>query len=152
MSAEQLTILVTLGNVFFTPVIVLVTMWVKNSSTKEARREKREDGFIEGLEDRIAALERRLDEKEKEIREIRVELKNRDKEYLTLYQEYTTLKAKYEVLYADHEDLKKQHATMQNELTIFKKDMVKRTEVSVHTVKNLEQSVALENEVNMLPK
>lgn len=102
------TELITLGiNAVATPLLVLVTMWIKNSFSKEERQQKREDGFIEELRTRIDTLER-------EVREVRAELKNRDVEYIELYKKYTTLRAQYDILQLDHEKLKKEY----NALTI----------------------------------
>lgn len=113
MSVEILTLLV---NAIATPVLVIFTMWIKNSFSRQDRQQKREDGFIANMEKRIVDLER-------DIREVRVELKNRDAEYIELYKQYTTLKAKYEVLNADyqtlhidHEDLKMKYGQTVKEL------------------------------------
>jgi chromosome segregation ATPase len=96
------TTITLIANAVITPVLVLVTLWVKSSISKQAKRDEREDGFIADIKERITDLER-------EIKEVRVELKNRDAEYLELYKAHTTLKAKYEVLQADHEDLKQKY-------------------------------------------
>lgn len=99
MNPELLTIII---NAIATPVLVLLTMWIRNSFSTEERRQKREDGFIDDLRLRIEALE-------KELKVVKVELKNRDAEYVELFQKYTTLKAQYEVLQVDHNLLKKQY-------------------------------------------
>ena len=102
--------LITLGiNAVITPLLVLLTLWVRSNISKGERDEKRHDSFVAGMEKRIIALE-------KEVREVRIELKNRDAEYLALYKEHTTLKAKYEVLQADHEELKKKYEHTVEEL------------------------------------
>lgn len=112
----NIEILTLVGAVLVTPIITLLTMWFRQNSDKDLRRDKRDDSFIKSLEDRITVLEQRLDQKEKEIREIRHELKNRDAEYLALYQEHTTLRAKYDVLQTDHNELKHQYDLTATEL------------------------------------
>lgn len=97
-------------NAIVTPILVIITLRVQASTKRGENMLARENGFISGMEKRIAALE-------KEIREVRVELKNRDAEYLELYKEHTTLKAKYEVLHADHEDLKQKYEQTVAELS-----------------------------------
>lgn len=147
MTPEQLSVVVTLGNVFFTPVIVLVTLWVRGKINKETRRETREDGLIKSIVERVETCEKRHADRDREIKEIRTELKHRDDEYIALYKEHTTLRAKYEVLLGDHDELKKQYQVTVSELEILKKDMVKRAEVAVHTVKNLENQTSLEKQL-----
>lgn len=112
--------LITIGEVILVPVLTLITLWVKNASDKDMRRDKRDDNYIKNLEERVTALETRLTAKETEIREIRVELKNRDTEYVKLFQDYTTLKAKYEVLQTDHDQLKKNYDDTVRELASMK--------------------------------
>lgn len=107
MDATLITLII---NAVLTPIIVLITLWVRSNIAKSNRMTDREDGFITGMEKRIIALE-------KEIREVRIELKNRDAEYLELYKEHTTLKAKYEVLSVDHEDLKRKYEATVAELS-----------------------------------
>lgn len=97
-------------NAIATPLLVILTLWVRSMVSSKERSEKREDKFI-------ADLERRLQSVEQELKVVRVELKNRDKDYLELYKEHTTLKAKYEVLMADHEELKKQYEHTVSELS-----------------------------------
>lgn len=97
-------------NAIVTPLLVVLTLWVRSIISTKERTEKREDKFI-------ADLEKRLQTVENELRVVRVELKNRDADYLELYKEHTTLKAKYEVLTADHEELKKQYEHTVSELS-----------------------------------
>lgn len=104
------TLIILIINAVLTPILVIVTLWVRANIAKSNRMTDREDGFITGMEKRLERLE-------KEIREVRIELKNRDAEYLELYKEHTTLKAKYEVLSVDHEDLKKKYEATVLELS-----------------------------------
>lgn len=106
MTEPTFTLLI---NAVATPILVILTLWVRSVISQKDRQEMREDGFIAGLEKRIASLE-------KEVREVRIELKNRDAEYLSLYKEYTTLKAKHEVLSVDHDELKKKYEATVKEL------------------------------------
>ena len=112
------TLLTLLINAVLTPILVLITLWVRSSISRSQHALDREDGFISGLEKRIISLE-------KEVREVRIELKNRDEEYLQLYKEHTTLKAKYEVLVADHNDLKQKYEHTVAELTRLGNDLTK---------------------------
>lgn len=137
MTPTTIAAIVTLGNIFFTPVIVIVTMWIKGALESSKSREKREDGLIEGLQARVDNLERRLDEKEREIKEIRIELKNRDAEYVKLYQEHTTLKAKYEALLADHDELKRKYDVTAGELGVLKDDIKRRAETTAEAASKL---------------
>lgn len=120
--SEQIAILIL--NVIATPAMVIITLWVKSLLSSKERIEKREDGFINGLEKRVLDLER-------EVKEVRVELKNRDKEYFELYKEHTTLKAKYEVLVADYDELKKENEEILNEL-IAVKESLKECSNNIH--------------------
>lgn len=129
MTADT-TLITIIVNGVLTPVLVLLTMWMRSTVSTKQRILSREDGFISGLEKRIISLER-------EIREVRVELKNRDGEYLEIYKEYTTLKAKYEVLLADHEDLKRQHLATATELANLKQGIEKRATEVVQSMQNL---------------
>lgn len=117
MEAPTLTLI---GAIIITPIVTLLTMWLRNSTDKDKRRDDRDDKFIKSLDERVTECETRHGKRDKEIAEIRVELKNRDAEYLTLYQEHTTMRAKYEVLQADHEELKKQYEVTAAELTTLK--------------------------------
>ena len=110
------SIIVLLMNVVATPLLVVLTMAVRNSFDKDKRQEKREDGFIDEMRKRIEILE-------KEVRELRVELKNRDAEYIELYKKYTTLKAQYEVLQVDHDKLQKEYTELSTELNTLKLDL-----------------------------
>lgn len=89
-------------NAIVTPILVFITMWLNRAISSGERRDKRDDGFISDLKQRLTNLER-------EIKEVRVELKNRDAEYIVLFKEHTTLKAKYEVLQIEHDELKAQY-------------------------------------------
>ena len=109
-------IIVLLMNAVATPLLVIITMGVRNSFDKDKRQEKREDGFIDEMRKRIEILE-------KEVREVRVELKNRDAEYIELYKKYTTLKAQYEVLEIDHQNLKKEYDELKIEMDTMKTDL-----------------------------
>lgn len=115
MDEALITLLI---NAVATPVLVLITLWVRSSQQRSDRSLTREDGFISGLEKRVISLE-------KEIREVRIELKNRDAEYLDLYKEHTTLKAKYEVLLIDHNDLKQKYEHTVAELSRLGTDLAK---------------------------
>jgi len=127
MSSDTITFIV---NVLLTPALVLITMWVKNSFSKEERQQKREDGFIADLKDRVDLLER-------EVREVRVELKNRDAEYVSLYKEHTTLKAKYEVLLTDHDKLKRDYEATAIELTTLKQDIKKKADEAAKQLQDI---------------
>lgn len=124
-------------NFIITPVLALITIYVKSMFESGKRQDIREDGLIKGLQDRVTALEKRLDDKEREMREIRVELKNRDEEYIVLYKDYTTLKAKYEVLQIDHQKLREQYEKTENELSVLKQDIKRRAEISLESAKTL---------------
>lgn len=131
MDTHALTII---GEVVLVPVLTFATIWLKGNLDKDIRREKRDDGYLKNLEDRVKSLENRLDAKEKEIREIRHELKNRDAEYVALYQEYTTLKARYEVLQNDHNDLKRDYDSTVTELTNLQSALRANAENTVVTI------------------
>ncbi len=133
LTGDQILII----NVIATPLVTLLTLWIKGALESQKRQDIREDGLIKGLELRVLALEKRLDEKEREIKEIRVELKNRDEEYIKLYKEHTTLKAKYEVLLIDHDKLRKEYEQTQTELTVLKSDIKKRAEISAESANKL---------------
>lgn len=107
MTIDTVTLI---ANIVVTPLLTLITLWVRNSFSTANRTMTREDNFISALNDRVKALET-------EIKVVRTELKNRDADYLELYKEHTTLKAKHEVLLADHEDLKKQYENTVEELS-----------------------------------
>ena len=62
MENIDIAAVITLGNLFFTPVIVVATMWIKGALETGKAREKREDGLITGLQDSLKALGKRLDE------------------------------------------------------------------------------------------
>ena len=113
MSADILTIVL---NVIATPLLVVLTMWVRSQISSKERDQKREDGFIDELIKRVAQLET-------DIKEVRAELKNRDAEYLSLYQQHTTLKAKYDVLSAEYEQLRKDYESTASELNALKEDI-----------------------------
>ena len=113
MSADFITLVV---NVIATPLLVVLTMWVRSQISSKERDQKREDGFIDELIKRVAQLET-------DIKEVRAELKNRDAEYLSLYQQHTTLKAKYEVLSAEYEQLRKDYESTASELNALKEDI-----------------------------
>jgi chromosome segregation ATPase len=113
MSADFITLVV---NVIATPLLVVLTMWVRSQISSKERDQKREDGFIDELIKRVAQLET-------DIKEFRAELKNRDAEYLALYQQHTTLKAKYEVLSAEYEQLRKDYESTASELNALKEDI-----------------------------
>lgn len=113
MSAELITLII---NVIATPLLVVLTLWVRSSISTKERDQKREDGFINELIKRVENLE-------SEIKEVRVELKNRDAEYLALYQQHTTMKAKYEVLLAEHDQLRKEFDSTALELSALKEDI-----------------------------
>jgi chromosome segregation ATPase len=124
------TLLSLLINAIATPLLVLLTMWFRSSLSTKERTEKREDGFITGMEERIAQLER-------EVREVRIELKNRDAEYLDLFKVYTTLKAKHEVLEADHEELKKQYNATATELGTLKDDIKQKADEAAASIQKI---------------
>jgi chromosome segregation ATPase len=134
-------LIVTLGNIFFTPIIVLVTLWVKNKYAQDDRRESRydksQDDLLKSLEERVSTCESRHTDREKEIKEIRAELKNRDVEYLSLYKEHTTLKAKYEVLLVDHEELKANYDNTVIELSNLKEDIKLKAQQVADNIQNL---------------
>jgi chromosome segregation ATPase len=113
MSADLLTLVV---NVIATPLLVVLTMWVRSQISSKERDQKREDGFIDELIKRVGQLET-------DIKEVRAELKNRDAEYLALYQQHTTMKAKYEVLSAEYEQLRKDYNSTASELNALKEDI-----------------------------
>lgn len=126
----DITLVTLIVNAIATPILVLITMWLKSIIARGERDERRHDGYISNLERRIQALE-------KEVREVRVELKNRDAEYLALYKDYTTLKAKHEVLQVDHEELKKLHDEVAAELTALKDDIKKKAEETARAMQQL---------------
>ena len=113
MSTDLLTIVL---NVIATPLLVVLTMWVRSQISSKERDQKREDGFIDELIKRVAQLET-------DIKEVRAELKNRDAEYLALYQQHTTLKAKYEVLSAEYGQLRRDYESTASELNALKEDI-----------------------------
>jgi chromosome segregation ATPase len=113
MIADFITLVV---NVIATPLLVVLTMWVRSQISSKERDQKREDGFIDELIKRVAQLET-------DIKEVRAELKNRDAEYLALYQQHTTMKAKYEVLSAEYEQLRKDYENTASELNALKEDI-----------------------------
>jgi chromosome segregation ATPase len=130
-----------IGAVVITPVVTLLTLWVKNIFAKDARRDKRDDGYISSLTDRVETCERRHNERDKEMREIRAELKQRDEEYVNLYKEHTTIRAKYDVLLADHNELKEQYDATAVELAALKdaikKDRALTSDLAAHTASNV---------------
>lgn len=130
-------LIITIANLIFTPIIVLLTMWIKGNNAKEERRDKRDDEYLKNLEARILDVDKRLTEKEQEIKEIKVELKNRDEEYLKLYKEHTTLKAQYEVLKADYEVLKKNYQGSVEEMTSLKEDLKHKAQDAATSLKTL---------------
>jgi len=113
MSTDLLTLVV---NVIATPLLVVLTMWVRSQISSKERDQKREAVFIDELIKRVAQLET-------DIKEVRAELKNRDAEYLALYQQHTTMKAKYEVLSAEYEQLRKDYENTASELNALKEDI-----------------------------
>lgn len=123
-------VLTIIANGVLTPVLVFVTTWFKEATSKNIRQEKRDEAFVNGLEKRIVGLE-------KEVREVRVELKNRDAEYLTIYKDYTTLKAKYEVLEADHGKLKRDYDETVRELTTLKEDIKRKAALNAENLQEL---------------
>lgn len=135
------TLIITLGNVFFTPVIVLATLWVKNKYAQENRQEnrydKQQDSLLRSLEERVSTCELRHSQRDLEIKEIRAELKNRDEEYLNLYKAHTTLKAKYEVLLVDHEELKSNYDKTVVELANLKEDIKLKAQQAAQGMQNL---------------
>lgn len=137
----EINTLTVMGEVVLVPILTFLTIWVRSYNDKELRRDKRDDGYIKSLEDRITALEARLDKKETDIREINLELKNRDAEYLKIYQEHTTLKAKYEVLQNDYDLLKKNYITMTDEMFLLKETLKKDRENTASLAANTAQKV-----------
>lgn len=120
MNEVVLTLIV---NGIATPILVLVTMWVKQALSSNEKRERRSDAIEDEYRKETTA---RIDSLEREIRELRMELKNRDAEYIELYKQYTTLKAKHEVLETDYnQTVKELHAT-QKELSALKEDIKTR--------------------------
>ena len=117
-------------NVLVTPLIVLVTLWVRSRIASETRTDERQDGLIKNLIERVDVCEKRHANRDTEIKEIRAELKNRDAEYLKLYQDYTRLKAKHDVLEADHADLKKKYDETAHELATLKVDIKNKAELA----------------------
>ena len=126
--------IITLLNLVGTPLLVLLTLWVKNNLARgdkmENRYDKQQDDLLQALEERVTTCEQRHGQREVEIKEIRVELKNRDEEYLNLYKEHTTLKARYEVLVVDHGKLKKDYDTTAMELEMLKDDIKKKAQLA----------------------
>lgn len=135
------SVVITILNLIFTPVIVLLTMWAKAGFEKDKRRDNRDDKHFDELENRIMILEKRLDDKEKEIKEIRVELKNRDVEYIALYKQHTTLKAQYEVLSVDHEELKKLYGETAKELADLKDVLKHKAEKAEEGAKEIQNAL-----------
>lgn len=127
MSADLITLIV---NVIATPLLVVLTMWVRSQISSKERDQKREDGFIEELIKRVAQLE--LD-----IKEVRAELKNRDAEYLSLYQQYTTMKAKYDVLLSEHDQLRKEFDSTAMELGALKEDIKAKAAAAAKEMQNI---------------
>lgn len=137
-------VIVTLANIIFTPIIVLITMAVRNHNDKEIRQDRRDDEFIKSLKEnigelreRVAELERSDDVKNTSLAEIRVELKNRDTEYVKLYQEHATLRAKYEILSKDHDSLKKEYDITAKELATFKEDIKSKATQAAEELKTI---------------
>lgn len=133
--------LVIIGEVVLVPVLTFLTMWVRNNSDKDLRRDKRDDGYILTLTERVTAVEQQLAARDKEISEIRVELKNRDEEYISLYKEHTTIRAKYEVLLADHTELKSKYTVtaveLENLKETFRQDRTNTAEVATNTAQTV---------------
>ncbi len=117
------TILTIIAVSILTPLLTFCTMWVRANTDKEARRDRRDDGYISELTTRVETCEKRHNARDTEIKEIQVELKNRDAEYINLYKEHTTIKAKYEVLLADHTALRTQYETTVLELSSLKETL-----------------------------
>lgn len=116
----DINVLTLIGAIIITPIITILTLWIKNSTAKDTRRDARDDGYIKSLDERITLCEGRHATREKEISEIRQELKNRDVEYVKLYQENATIRAKYEILQEDHDDLKAKYEATVGELSSLK--------------------------------
>lgn len=124
------TILTIVAVSILTPLLTFLTMWVRANTDKEVRRDKRDDGYIQELSERVSTCEKRHNERDTEMKEIRAELKNRDEEYLRLYQEHTTIRAKYEVLLADHTALRTQYETTVMELIALKDTLKQDREIT----------------------
>lgn len=127
MTSDLVTLIV---NVIATPLLVLLTLWVRSSLSTKERDQRREDGFINELIKRVENLEL-------EIKEVRIELKNRDAEYLALYQQHTTMKAKYEVLLAEHDQLRKDYDSTALELSALKDDIKNKAAAAAREMQNL---------------
>lgn len=126
---NELTITL-IANGILTPILVFLTQWLKDTTNKSLRQEKRDENYMLNLEKRIAGLER-------EVREVRVELKNRDAEYLALYKEHTTLRAQYEILEIDHAKLKKDYDATVSELAALKQDIKVKAAEAAENLKTL---------------
>ena len=123
-------ILTIVANGILTPILVLITTWLKEQSSKGMRQERRDDTYMKALAKRVETLEL-------EIKAVRVELKNRDVEYLALYKEHATLRAKYEVLEAEYEKLKKDYEGTVAELSSLKDDIKSNATAAAENIQKL---------------
>lgn len=142
MSIEVLTLI---GAVLITPLVTLLTLWIKGANAKDMRHDARDDAFFRALSGRVDECERRYKEKDKDIAEIRVELKNRDAEYIKLYQEHTTIRAKYEILQQEYTELKQQYDTTTKELRSLREALTEDRNIASELARTTAESMKPKN-------
>lgn len=137
------SVLTLIGAIVITPIVTILTLWIKNATAKETRRDARDDGYIKSLDERVSLCESRHSARDKEMAEIRQELKNRDVEYVKLYQENATIRAKYDVLKEDHEELKAKYEATATELDTLKETMKKDREATADLASQTSTNIAV---------
>ncbi len=144
MDGLSLTLATLVGTAVITPTLTLLTLWFKNRNSREERRDKEYQKYVDALLKDVADLKIELDEiqlklekKEDDIRTIQTELKNRDAEYLKLYQSNNTLKAQYDNLLADHIKLKVDFDATVAELIQLKSDIKQKTNEAAESIQQL---------------
>jgi chromosome segregation ATPase len=141
-------ILIALGTIVITPVVTVITLYIKDknkltekSQTHEFEKENKlitvlQDDIIE-LKSQVKTLESRLDKKDAEIRELQRRLNSRELDYANLLKEHAELSQNHQNLQVEHDNLKKQYEETVERLTNLTTDHEALKKKSIESAKHM---------------